>query len=123
MASPTQIAAKVAKGYAIAASHLGDTCNWYRPANVGPAIVLANLQGTLPASFSPDGTYLKPQQYGRATWIALVDTAQIRVGDYLVDPRNQTWFLAQANPDLPPLAVQCTRVLSFLRPTAPANFG
>jgi hypothetical protein len=123
MATPAQIEAKVARGYGIAAKHLGDTCDWYRCANTGPVIVSGNKRGTLPANFTPAFTYMKNQAPGKNGWLALVDGTQVQQGDYLVDPVGVAWYIGALRPLLPPGAVQCNRVASFKRPSGSNNVG
>lgn len=123
MSTPSQLQAKVARGYGIAAKHLGDTCNWYRCSNAGPVLISGNKLGTLPANFTTGTTYSKNQPPGKNTWIALVDGTRVQQGDYLVDPQGVAWFISNLRGYLPPGAIQCNRVATFKRPVGSTNVG
>ena len=98
-------------GYAQAASKLGDPVDLYRPLTAGEALAVENKLLTLPASFSVEGTYKKPNGYGKPLWRVLIDGTKTKVGDYLVGA-DATYFIASMQSLLPIQAVQCNRMVN-----------
>lgn len=120
--TPDALAKKVWFGYGKAASKLGVNHALYRPLTALDAITQANaISFSLPASFSVDPAYAKPDKYGNAQWLALVDGNQVLRGDYIVGP--STWFIAQIDPLLPIKVIQCNRVISIKRPFVESAAG
>ena len=118
------------RGYAIAAAKVGLPFLQYRPLALTAAIVPANALATLPATFTADNyAYRRPSGYGKPTWTVLVDGRLTQPGDYLVEvaalpgqvPR--VFFLADQQPILPIVAVECNDTISISRPDPPATPG
>jgi len=110
---------KVYAGYAKAAQYMGKDYQLFRPTN---ALSPINAPvRTLPAAFSQDANFSKPNEYGNSVWDALVDGNQTQVGDYLVGP--STFFIAGMQHLLPILCVECNRIINVLRPTQPNGVG
>ncbi|WP_376960111.1 hypothetical protein ABNQ39_20585 [Azospirillum sp. A26] len=120
----TKLQAKVYGGYAKAAQRIGLPFDVYRPSDATDPLATGNKVVTaLPAHFTADGNYTKPNTYGQATWQAMVDGSQVAVGDYLTgDPG--TFFIAAKQPLLPILAVGCNRTVSLTQGgTSPVAVG
>ena len=126
----TRMQALAYKGYAIAAVKVGLPFQVYRPLALTAAIVPANLLATLPATFTSDNyAYRRPNGYGKPTWTFLVDGRVTRPGDYLVEvaalpgQSPRVMFIADQQPVLPIIAVECNDVITITRPDAPATPG
>ena len=119
MVTQASIQAKVWKGYAQAASRLGVPYQFYRPAGSYPGAPLVSLPVSLNAE---DMKYGKPNKYGKATWYALVDATTLRAGDYFIGPQG-TFFIADLQPLLPILVVECNRTVSLSRVAADTSDG
>lgn len=127
MANYASIQAKVSKGYAKAATILGQACQHYRPAGATAPIAPATLLGTLPAFFAtePDLKLRKPGGYKDAIRFGSFDYARTQPGDYLVGPDGLTHFVAAQDPLEVAECVECNRVLSVTRSgnNDPASVG
>lgn len=101
------------RGMGKAAQRIGLPFDVYRPAGASSPLASGNkVASALPAHFTADGGYTKPNAYGQATWQAMLDGAQVSVGDYLTgDPG--VFFIAAKQPLLPILAVGCNRTVSI----------
>jgi len=109
--------AKVWSGQGKAAQRIGLPFDVYRPGNVLPTdttnpLAPYNKVTTLPANFTANGGYTKPNTYGQATWQGMLDGTKVKVGDYL-DGTPGTFFIAALQPLLPILAVGCNRIVSL----------
>lgn len=113
---------KVYAGFAKAAQRVGLTYDIYRPTSANNPISVGNKILTLPAAFAVHGpanfNFTVPSDYQKPLFHALVDAAQIRVGDYLNNPANTfgPFFIAAMEPFKPVLAVQTNRTLTFYTP-------
>ena len=116
MPTPLNIAAKIWRGYGIAAKHLAPPAQIYRPTDPLAPIGSGSLINTLPASFALDTNYLKPNRYGNAVWRTLIDARFTLVGDYIVDYEDISWFIIEQHIDLPIISVQCNCTASFYTP-------
>lgn len=127
------IQTKIYGGYGKAAKVIGYDHDVYR-VTPGPGAATNPLQPQneivqqLPAAFTLDDKFGKPNKYGNAMWRAYVDGTQVEVGDYLVTddqtaPETQTWFIAEMQPVLPILAILCNRVVSLFAPDAETAAG
>lgn len=104
---------KVYGGYAKAAQRIGLPFDVYRPSDASNPLATGNKVVTaLPAHFTADGGYTKPNTYGAATWQLMADGAQVAVGDYLTG-EGGPYFIAAKQPLLPILAVSCNRTVSL----------
>lgn len=111
----------VNRGYAICGGKIGLPFAQYRPLDVMNP--LANLLGTVPASFNAtDMTYKKPNSYGKPVWYALVDAATTLNGDYFIG-NGYTFFIASLQPLLPIQAVNCDHVVTIYRPQQQTGVG
>lgn len=114
---------KVYAGYAKAALRIGPDFDLYRPSAPDNPLDAGNKVATLPASFNAeDMKYGKPNKQVKPTWYVLIDGRITQVGDYLQNSK-QTFFIAAQQTILPILAVECNRIISILRPAAPAGVG
>ena len=111
------------KGTAISARKSGLPFRVFRPSGVSNPLVDANVVATLPALFSMDDYRMRrPGGYAKATWTALLDGAQTRPGDYLVEAsalpgqEPRIFFVAAQQPLLPILCVACNARLTISRP-------
>jgi hypothetical protein len=110
------IAAKIAKGYDLAAVHVARSTSVYRPSGAGSPIVAGNLVQTSLAKFdtSPKFSFVNPQKFGQVTYYALMDATNVRVGDYLVSG-GTTYFVATVDDFASPMVQRCDRVLTVKR--------
>jgi hypothetical protein len=118
---------RIYKGYRLAAQRIGYPFTLYRPQSVNNPIIQTNIVGApLNASFTTGQgfNYNKWGKHEDVLWSVLVDGTQTKVGDYLVSTaRNQTYFIAAQQDELPILSVLCSHVLSVSRAAAPAVLG
>lgn len=121
MDGPT-IQTRVYAGYAKAAKVIGLPFSLYRPLTANAP--LGNLVGTLKAAMdsTPDYKFKKPNEYGDATWYALIDDATAQAGDYLVNA-NGTYFIAGKQFLLPVIVVECNRTAKITRQQAQTGVG
>lgn len=112
------IAAKVWMGYGMAAMRVGTPYTQYRPTNpLGP---MATAYGTQYAVFdSGNYNFTGPEDYGKATWRALVDGRYTLPGDIFSGAAGN-FFIAAQDPMLPIFAVRCNATITVFRP-APAS--
>jgi len=110
------IQAKIYAGYGKAAARLGYSCRVYRASNPFEPLSDGNQVASLPASFNArDMRYQKPNTYDDPTWYCVADGRQLRVGDYLVNDQDGTFFVAAMQTQLPIVVVQTNAVVSILR--------
>jgi hypothetical protein len=121
MDGPT-IQARVYAGYAKAAKVIGLPFNLYRPMVADDP--LGNLVGTIKAAMdsTPSYKFRKPNEYGDATWYALIDDATTQAGDYLINA-NGTYFIAGKQFLLPVIVVECNRAVHITRQQAVTAVG
>ena len=114
---------RIQAGYARAAQHLGTAYAHYRPASASTPIAAGNRLSDLPMSLNAqDPGYSRPNGYGKSTWYAVADGAQLSVGDYLVGAQG-TLFVAAMQPLLPIIVVECNRTINVLRPQQQTGLG
>lgn len=117
-----RLSQKVFAEYGKAARRVGALHDVYRPASSGAVIAPANKIATLNAAFTIHGPsnfdFTRPSDYDKPLFHLLGDPSSLRVGDYLNDPAHPfgPFFVALITPAMPPLAVNCNRVVSFLSP-------
>ncbi|MHB8914408.1 MAG: hypothetical protein ACYC4K_01195 [Thiobacillus sp.] len=116
----TLLQAKVASGYAKAASKIGIAHTWYRGGLINPISLVYQL-GTLNAAWSVDSQFKTPPNYETLIYRAFVDIAQAQPGDILVG--NYTFVLLEAGPIIPPIGIICTDKISIQRPAASSAMG
>lgn len=120
--------AKVYAGYAKAALRIGLPYDLYRPTGPNNPMGGAKLT-TLPAAFTVHGPgnfdFSKPSDHKQPLFHALVDGAQVLVGDYLVAQTGVAgpFFIAAMQAATPILAVQCNRTLSAFNPGPALSIG
>lgn len=109
----TRIQSLAYRGMGKAAQRIGLPFDVYRPAGTTNPLASGNkVVDDLPAHFTADGGYTKPDSYGSATRQAMLDGAQVAVGDYLTG-EGGPYFIAAKQPLLPILAVSCNRTVSL----------
>ncbi len=117
------INAKIYSGYAKAARVIGTPYQHYRPSGASNPISPGNRLADLPVSLNADDpTYARPNVYGKATWYAIMDGAQMRVWDYIVGVEG-TLFVAAMQQLLPIFMVDCNRVVTVYRPQQQTGAG
>jgi hypothetical protein len=121
----TLLQQKIYFGYAQAAARIGLICNQYRPTSaLSAAIASGTLVQTLAASFNAkDFGYMKAQEYGKAVWYCIADGRQIAPSDYFQRPDGDIFFIADMQPLLPIVAIECNRTVSLFRPQQQSGVG
>lgn len=121
MDGPT-IQARVYAGYAKAAKVIGLSFSLYRPLTA--TAPLGNYVGSLKAALdsTPDYRFKKPNEYGDATWYAMIDDASVQAGDYIANSSG-TYFIAGKQFLLPVIAVECNRAVKITRQQAQTGVG
>ena len=120
--------AKVYAGYAKAALRIGLPYDLYRPTSAFSPMGGAKL-ATLPASFTVHGpanfNFGVPSDYQKPLFHALLDGAQVQIGDYLLSETNVQgpFFIIAKDAGVPILAVQCNRTLSAWAPGPSLSVG
>ena len=108
----------------VAARAAGASTDAYRPSGVSNPLDPTNRYLRLHALFTGMmGKFLRPDGFGAVGVHGIFDGAYTQVGDYLVQPSGDTWFIASQEPLLPVLCIRATRVVSFARAIAPATTG
>lgn len=129
MVSQATVQAKASYGYGIAATKLGETCQWFRPNGVTNPLAAANFVGTIQVLFDVTPNLAQTQLPARdkpENWYAAydpVDTLPLALGDYLIRPTGDTLFLARISPFRPARMVLTNRTVDLLRTAMPASYG
>lgn len=110
---------KIYRGMDRAARHVGLKYSQVRPASATNPLAVSI--GTIKAAFTPDGSYGKPQGYGKAVWRADTDGRKLEVGDYLIG--DDTYFVVSMQPLLPIQAVKCNHTVNVTRPAQQSGIG
>ncbi len=111
------------RGYQQAANVLGAPFDLFRPDGADTPIQLANRIGTFNVSFDSSVYQFKaPGLYAKPVWYALIDGAELVVGDYLQGDSG-TFFVAALQPLLPIACVSCNATLNVLRPYSAPGVG
>lgn len=119
-----KLQAKIYSGYAKAAQRIGWDTGLYRPTTAANPLAPVNKQQSIRASFNAeDMGYRKPNKYGHPTWWGLFDGRLTKVGDYLTNDSDGTFFVAAQQQALPILCVSCNTVVDVLRPQQQAGVG
>ena len=121
MVSQATVQSKVLTGFSKAASVLGVPCQWYRPSDATAPIVPANLLGTAQVLFdtSPELNQGIPRKRDKPEeWYAATGTAGVTIGDYLVTPLAETYFITTIDPFRPYRAVLCNRMVTITNPAS-----
>ena len=117
----TRLAALVAKGYGIAATHIGTPYTWYRSPTLINSVAPQYQLGILQASFAVDSQFKTPPNYQTILYRAFIDTAQVQPGDILVG--QYTMVMLETGPLLPPLALISTDRIKIERASTTAAVG
>lgn len=127
MVSQATVQAKVNTGFAKAAASLGVACQWYRPSGPTNPIVAGNLIGTLQVLFdtNPYMTQVAARRRDKPEeWFAAFDESQgVAIGDYLVTPTPETYFVATLDPFRPARMALCNRIISITNPAMQPTTG
>ena len=118
---------RIYSGYGKAAKRIGYAFGVYRPtsATANP-IQPGNLITTLLATFTVSGigfNFEKPSAYKNPLFNGLFDATLVLPGDYMVNATHGTYFVASLPDQVPPLCVQCDRVISIKAPGPAKTFG
>ena len=115
---------RIYTGYAKAASRIGLQTYQYRPTSANNPLALQNRLDSFTASFNvEDMKYGKQNKYGHPAWYGLFDGSLTRVGDYLTNTTDGTFFIAAQQQALPILLVQCNRTITVIRPQQQTGVG
>jgi hypothetical protein len=119
MVSQATVQGRVNAGLAKAAQTLGVPCQQYRPTNSVSPIASANLIGSLQVLFdtNPSLRQIVPRQRQKPEeWYAAFDATDVQIGDYLVTPTPETYFVTTLDPFRPARTVLCNRVVTISAP-------
>jgi len=115
---------RIYAGYAKAALRIGYTSDLYRATSASNPMASGNKLASLPASFNAeDMKYGKPNKYGHPTWWGLFDGRVTKVGDYLSNAHDGTFFIASQQTNLPMICVSCNVTVDVKRPQQQASVG
>jgi len=118
MATVTSIQQKINKGFAKAATVLGDEYQWYRPSGVNIPVSITNYMGVTKAQFAQDKglTFTAPADFTTADrWYAFTQVdALLEPGDYLVGQQG-TYFITDIERFVSIHAVWTNRVINLGR--------
>lgn len=127
MVSQATIQAKVDKGFAKGAAALGVPCAWYRPSGPNNPLDPANLQGTLPVLIDTAASLNQAEPRRREKpegWYAAFDRSLgVQVGDYLVTPASDTFFITTLDPFRTSRLAACNRVIDIFAPGTMPRVG
>jgi hypothetical protein len=118
------IDAKVAAGFARAAAVAGFDYDLYRPTDPLNPLRLIDRIDTVKAVFDaqPALKFTTPGLHSASTRYAIIDSALVQQGDYLVSD-TETLFVAAKPPFYSAVCILCTATVSLRRLGAPAGFG
>ncbi len=126
MVSQTTIQAKVNKGSAIATAKAGVACAWYRATSATNPLAGGNQLGTLQVLFDTSATMGQrtPRRRDKPEdWFGAFDITGIALGDYLVTPAAETFFVATLDPFRPARLVLCNRTVEISEPEPMQGVG
>lgn len=116
----SEIQCQIYNGYGQTANVIGLPYSQYRvQAPLTAPIVIDDLLGTLPASFTLAKTgfnYNKSSGPDDFAWYALIDGNKVRIGDVLVGTDGTTFYIVLMDSLLPIVAVKCNGVAAIHRP-------
>ena len=118
----TALQARIYRGYAIAAAHIGLSYDFYRPSSSTSPLAVGNKYQSAPAAFDPDQRFVKPNGYNKPIWFGTFDGTASQVGDY-VTGHGRTFFIISQQALLPIQCVDCNRTVSVLRAQTPSGVG
>lgn len=118
------INSKIYAGRGKAALRIGYDCNVYRP-TIAANPFSNGVRLVMKAAFnSGDSTYTKPNLYGDPVWFGDFDGRLTKTGDYIVRIFDgQVFFIAQQQPILPIVCIDCGRSLKLMRPNLQGGVG
>lgn len=115
---------RIYKGYGKAATRIGYMTDVYRPYNQFNPLALGNKITSINASFNAESmAYNRPNKYAHPTWFGVFDGTQTKVGDYLTNAQDGTFYVAAMQQALPILLVQTNRTINVLRPQQQTGVG
>lgn len=121
--TPVLLQDRLQRGLGVAARRIGTIHDVLRPRGNGPPLARANRVLRLRASFNAeDQNYRKPQEFGRALWWGVFDSAYTRCGDYLVG-HDATYFVAAQQDLLPVQCVRTNHIVTAWRPLGASGAG
>lgn len=121
----TLLNAKIQRGYAMAASKIGQSVDVYRSTaanGIDSPIQPANKIATLPAAFSIKGQYTQAPGYNTNLWTVAIDLTNVKTGDVL-QGATDTYVMVSTVPLLPPLALNTSNTVRVTRPSGPSGVG
>ena len=126
MVSQATIQAHVNKGYGKAAAAAGVACRWYRPSGPANPLVQANLLGSKQALINTSANLanITPRQRQKPEgWFAGLDVTGVRIGDYLVQPDGDIYFITTLDDFSPVRLVLCNATVHITSPAAMPTLG
>jgi hypothetical protein len=121
--NPRKLQDRLYLSLGIAARHLGESADAFRPSGPFQPLDKQNRFLRLPATFvSTSGTYNRTNTHGQALWYGAFDASYTRTGDYLVVEAG-TFFVASQAPLLPILCVRTNRTISIAQPAVQSNIA
>jgi len=126
MVDQVSIQARVNKGYAHAAAAAGSVCQWYRPSGPTNPMAPGNLLGPKQAliNTSSNLSNITPRQRQKPEgWYAGLDITGIQIGDYLVQPDGDTYFVTTLDDFSPVRLVLCNAVVTITKPAIMLTVG
>jgi hypothetical protein len=125
MVTEAIIQSHVNHGYSIAASKVGHTFVVFRPLDTGPVLRNQNIVQELPLAFDQDYHFgfMKPSEYNKQNYYALLDLTLIKVGDYLWDYDQHIFFVAWIEPLRPAELTRCDATINLIQPSGSIDNG
>ena len=126
MVSLATVQPHVSRGFAKVAAALGVTCAWYRSTGAMNPLASANLLGPLQVLFDTAANLrlTAPRQRDKPeAWFGAFDPTGVQVGDYLVSPTPEIFFVAALDAVRPARLVLCNRTIDIRAPGTKAGYG
>ncbi len=126
MVNQALVQAKVNAGFAKVAAALGVSCQWYRPSGPSNPLNSGNLLGTLQVLFDTNanlGQIAPRQRQKPEEWYGAFDKTGVAVGDYLITPTPETFFITTMDPFRTSRLVLCNKVVTIANPPMLASVG
>lgn len=126
MVSQATIQAKVNKGSAIAAVKAGVACAWFRANSAANPLAGGNQRGTLQVLLDTSagmGQRAPRRRDKPEEWFGAFDITGVALGDYLVTPASETFFITTLDPFRPARLVLCNRVVAISEPAPMQGVG
>ena len=111
-----KLSSKVYSGYAKAAKRIGFDSEVYRTASLTSPIDVANkIHTAFKVSVAPDFSFERYNKHQKPDWILMCDGNLVEIGDWIDGGSNGLFYVADKQPMLPMVAMQCNRTVSIVR--------